>query len=430
MTDQVNIRALAMELLLEITSGKEYSHIALRSVLDKYAYLEKQKRAFLTRLVEGTLENLIYLDYVINRFSKVPVKKMKPVIRTILRMGTYELLFLDSVPESATCNEAVKLAEKKGFRNLKGFVNGVLRNISRNKEEISCPDLTVRYSIPQWMYAQWEKDYGTEQAKEILSSFEGKSPLTVRVNRVAVSPEEMEQIWTQEGISFRKHEKYAYAYELKDVEQLQALPSFQKGYFYVQDLSSMSVAEALDLQEGMEVLDVCAAPGGKSLHVAEILQNTGHVTARDLTDYKVALIEENIEKSGLKNVEAQVFDAKELDEASKEKFDVVLADLPCSGLGIIGRKKEIRYRMDESQEQELAALQREILSVVKQYVKKDGVLLYSTCTMDKMENEENVTWFLQENKDFTLQEMQQIFPVKNVQDGFFYAKLCRNGKEA
>ena len=336
-------RELILGILLEVTRDGEYSHIALRNVLNKYQYLDKKERAFITRVTEGTLEHMIEIDYIINQFSKVKVNKMKPVIRCIMRSAVYQLKYMDSVPDSAVCNEAVKLAMKKGFHTLKGFVNGVLRNIARNLENITYPDktdyvnyLSIRYSMPTWILGQWLADYEKETVETMLEDFLKEKPTTIRCNLSQCTKEELTTSLEKEGVHVENHPYLPYALWITSYDYLADLESFEKGMFYVQDISSMLVAHIANPKEGDYIIDVCAAPGGKSLHMAELLHGTGHVEARDLTDYKVNLIQENIFRSGTVNMEAVRQDATVLDEASVEKADIVVADLPCSGLMEVG----------------------------------------------------------------------------------------------
>lgn len=438
MTDGINIRELVLEILLAVTKEEEYSHIALSSVLEKHQYLTKQERSFITRVSEGTLENMIELDYIIDQFSNTKVKKMKPVIRCILRMGVYQLKYMDSVPASAACNEAVKLAERKGFRNLKGFVNGVLRNISRNLEKIEYPDekkypyeaISVRTSVPVWMLKQWSKDYGLNKAKTIAESFQTKKGTAIRINLTKTTKEALMESLSKQGIQaepvvLKEYPDFDYAMYLTGYDYLAGIPEFVQGDFAVQDVSSMLVTHVAAPKAGDYVIDVCSAPGGKSLHAAELMQGEGMVEARDLTGYKVDLIKENISRCGMKNICAKQMDACIPDEASIKKADLVIADLPCSGLGVLRKKPDIRYRMTEEKEKSLAALQRQILSVVCEYVKDGGTLLYSTCTIDRMENEENTAWFLENHPEFTLLLERQIFPDAGEGDGFYMAKFIR-----
>ncbi len=436
-------RELVLGILMEVTRDGEYSHIALRNVLNKYQYLDKKERSFITRVTEGTLERMIELDYIINQFSKVKVNKMKPVIRNILRMSVYQLKYMDSIPNSAVCNEAVKLATKKGFSSLKGFVNGVLRNIERNLDAITYPDdLSIKYSMPEWILNQWKEVYDDKTIETMLQAFLEDKPTTIRCNTNQVTVDELVEKLKAEGVTVEKHPYLPYALWISSYNYLAELQSFQEGDFYVQDISSMLVSHIAQPKEGDNVIDVCAAPGGKSLHIAEMLKGTGHVEARDLTDYKVNLIWENIERSRMQNIEAVRFDATVLDETSVEKADIVVADLPCSGLGILGKKTDLKYKMTEKTQEDLVVLQRDILSKVKNYVKPGGNLVYSTCTIHKKENMDNVHWFLENNPDFALDSIEdflneelkrdvlekgcfQFLPGVHKSDGFFIAKFKR-----
>ncbi len=439
-TDGVNLRELSFDVLLAVTKGEAYSHTALAAVLDKYQYLTKQERSFITRLTEGTLERRIELDYIIGRFSNVAVSKMKPPVRCILRMGVYQLYYMDTVPDSAACNEAVKLAVKKGFRGLKGFINGVLRNIARNRDGICYPDertdpiraLSVRYSMPEWILEQWSRDYGQQKAASVAASFLRESRTAIRINPMKCTREQLIGALFRRGIAaepvhLEEYPEFDCGMYLSGYDYLASVPEFTAGWFTVQDVSSMLAAYIAAPKPGDYVIDVCAAPGAKSLHAAELMDGRGIVEARDLTDYKVNLIEKNIARCGFGNIRAVRQDARVPDGASVRLADVVLADLPCSGLGVLRKKPEIRYRMTEESEQELAVLQREILNVCCRYVKPGGVLLYSTCTINRLENEENTGWFLKEHKEFSLAVQRQFFPDEGEWDGFYFAKLVRKG---
>lgn len=427
----VNTRELVLDVLLAVTRDGEYSHIVLSDTLEKYQYLEKQERAFITKVTEGTLERMIQIDYIINSFSNTKVNKMKPVIRCILRSAVYQICFLDGVPDSAACNEAVNLAGKRGFRNLKGFVNGVLRNIARNKENIAYPDekkqpneaISVRYSIPLWLVEQWETEYGEEKTKQMAESLLKERPLSVRVNLNRTTKQELSEKLKAEGVEVTESRELPYALYLSDYDYLNRLQSFRDGDFYVQNISSMMVADTAQPKKGDVVLDVCAAPGGKSIHIAQLLEGTGEVIARDLTPYKVQKINENIGRCRVTNMRAECADARVFDERLKNRADIVIADLPCSGLGVIGRKKDIKYKMTPEKEKDLVKLQREILAVVPKYLKSGGTLIYSTCTVHREENEENVKWLLEQKPDLRLETMEQIFPDESGRDGFFIARL-------
>lgn len=447
MTIESDVRGTALEILLEIIQENEYSHIAIRNALNKMQYLPKQDRAFINRLVEGTLEYMIRIDYVLDQYSSVKVKKMKPVIRNILRCGVYQILFMDSVPDSAACNEAVKLAQKKGFYSLKGFVNGVLRTVAREKDHIVYPVreknlseyLSVWYSMPLWLVERWLGEYGPEITETMLKEFLADRPTTIRCQLYRMDPELTVSSLIKQGAKVEKAPYLPYARYLSDYSHLAGLKSFVMGRFVVQDISSMLVTEAAAPKKGDYVIDLCAAPGGKSLHVADKMEGYGHVDARDLTDYKVELIQENIKRTGAINIAASKKDATVRDKESLEKADIVLADVPCSGLGVIGKKTDIKYRVDQDKIQELVVLQRQILHNAASYVKPGGTLIYSTCTITREENIENVEWFL-ENYPYRLESLDpylceelhsettekgylQLLPGVHKTDGFFLARF-------
>lgn len=415
-------------MLLAIDRDGRYSHLVLRDVLDKYQYLSKQERAFLTRLTEGTVERMLTLDYVIDQFSKTKVKKMKPLIRELMRLSVYQIMYMDGVPDAAVCNEAVKLARKRGFSGLSGFVNGVLRSVARGWKDVTFQNESVRYSVPEWIIDGWNADYGRDVTEKMLEAFMQPAKITVRTNTQKCTPQELKDRLSQEGVTVEAIEGISYAFALSGFDYLAGLGSFQDGWFYVQDISSMTVAHAADPKKGDYIIDVCAAPGGKSSHLAELLDGSGMVEARDLTEYKVGLIEENILRHDLHNMKAVQQDATLFDETSVEKADILICDLPCSGLGVIGRKSDIRYKMTAEKAHDLAVLQQEMLDTVWKYVKRGGKLIYSTCTIHKEENEDNVAAFLQKHPQFTLVEQRQIFPMEG-SDGFFVAKMIRSTDE-
>lgn len=445
-----NTRELAVTMLLEIAEQNKYSHLVIRNVLDKYDYMDGRDKAFLKRITEGTLERKIQIDYVLDRFSGVPVSRMRPFIRNLLRVSVYQMLFMDNVPERAVCNEAVKLAGKRGFGNLRGFVNGVLRNIARGKDKIRWPDeeentaacFSVRYSMPEWLVEKFLSERGASQTKKILESFLAVSPVTVRTKE-SLREEEREALLNEmkkSGVRAIEHPYLPYAYRIWESEGVRALPGYEEGLFMVQDVSGMLVCEAAGIKEGDRVIDVCASPGGKALHAAEKLRGTGFVSARDLTEYKAEAIRDNIRRMHAQNVETLVFDARQLRREDVETADVLLCDLPCSGLGIIGKKADIKYHASEEEFRQLKELQREILGVVWQYVKRGGVLIYSTCTINPDENEENVKWFTahfpfhtealspflpERLKEEGTTGMLQLLPGIHETDGFFLARLRR-----
>ncbi len=475
MTKGVNVRSVIVEALQEILENGQMCHQVLSGVLDKYQYLEKQERAFLSRSVEGVMEYLLTLDYILDGFSKTPVKKMKPFIRNLLRMSLYHLFYMDSVPERAVVSEAVKLAEKKGFYGLKGFVNGLLRNIIRNKEAIAWPEnerkrMEIQYSVPGWILDEWFCTYEKEEVEELLRGLHRERPLQVCVNVARVTPEECKERLKVEGAAVKSNPYLPECLEISGYDYLGRLASFREGLFQVQDVSSMLAGQAavsyLNAKEKKDgekpsasegrlvgekasgegfrslVLDMCGAPGGKTLYVAEHCPET-LVLSRDISGYKLSLIEENVKKSGVNNVKTEIFDALQPDERRRETADVVLADLPCSGLGILGKKRDIAYKTTAEDVKSLAKLQREMLSKAAEYVKPGGLLLYSTCTITRAENTENRAWFLhkfpfkEENicsylpealREKTLEKgYLQLLPGRHASDGFFICAMKKNG---
>ena len=469
MTKSVNEREIVLAVLLEITENGQFSHIILRDVLTKYQYLEKRERAFITRVTEGTLEHMIEIDYILDQFSKTKVKKMKPVIRAILRSAVYQLKYMDSVPDRAVCNEAVKLAVRKGFSGLKGYVNGVLRSVARGLDSVEYPkekmeELSVRYSCPKWILDLWGGTYDTEVIEKMLNDFQKEKPVTIRCCLNRGTPEELKERLEAEGVTVAPHPYLPYAFQISGYDHLSELAAFQEGLFTVQDISSMLVAEIASPKAGAQVIDVCAAPGGKALHVAEKLlladkkrlhedmdgnadgnaggRADGHVEARDLTEAKVELIRENIERTGLTNISAVCRDASVPDPESAGSADLVIADLPCSGLGVIGKKPDLKYKASPDGTDSLVGLQRKILACAQAYVKPGGILVYSTCTVNPAENMDNVHWFLEQYPEFSLDDIHerlcpelrdsviengciQLLPGVHKSDGFFIARLAR-----
>lgn len=433
----MNSREIILDILLEISGQNEYSNILITAVLNKYDYLEPREKAFIKHVAEGTLERRIQIDYVLDRYSKVPVRKMKPLIRELLRMSVYQILFMENVPDAAVCNEAVKLAKKRRFQTLQGYVNGVLRTIVREKDKIPYPErdkdivryFSICYSMPEWLVRHFQKAYGDEKTEKILQGFLERQPVCVRIdeNLEEETKKEILDAWKRDGVKVKSHPALSYAFLLEGTEGISRLYGYQEGFFTVQDVSSMMVVEKAGIQTGNVVLDVCAAPGGKTMHAACKLHGSGRVIACDVTEYKTQKIEENCERLGYENVTVRVQDARVFDETLEEKADIVIADVPCSGLGVIGKKQDIKYRVTEESLQQITELQREIIRNVVRYVKPGGTLMYSTCTINSGENEEMVEWIC-EQFAFEKNRMVQLLPGIDETDGFFYARLRRNSE--
>ena len=439
----MNVREIVLDMLMELSKENTYCHLLIRDVLQKYNYLEQRDKAFIKKIVEGTVERRLELDYVINFFSSTKVSKMKPLIREVLRMSVYQILYMEQVPDSAVCNEAVKLVQKRKFTNLKGFVNGVLRNIARNKEKMVYDDISIKYSMPMWLVERLTSAYGKDVAEKIMASFLEEKPVTIR-RKESLSEKEWEIITKEmekSGVQVSKHPYLSYAYEIKKAEGLFSIEAFKKGCFTVQDVSSMLVAECADVKEAMTIFDVCAAPGGKSMHCAEKLNGTGRVYSFDVSENKTDYIQENIDRLGYTNIETKVKDATVFDASMIEGADIVLADVPCSGIGVIGKKCDIKYRINEDEIKNITELQKKIIDNAWQYVKKGGILIYSTCTISREENEEMVK-YLTANAPLKLESLNaylpkelwsettekgylQLLPGVHKCDGFFIARLKR-----
>lgn len=446
MAEKFNMREAALDTLVDMERNHKLSHIAIGESLMRYQFAPKKDRAFYTHLCEGVMERRIYLDYILDAYSKVKMKKCKPLIRNLLRMSAYQILFMN-VRDAAACNEAVILARKKGFKNLSGFVNGVLRTVVRSKEALPLPDrnqnlmayYSVRYSMPLWLVEVLNEQYGESLLEKMLSAFLEVRPTTIRTNLSRITPGELEALLREEKVTVHPGNYFEYAFQIADYNYLGKLAAFRKGFFFVQDESSMLPVAVADCLPGYKVLDVCAAPGGKTFHAADRVGAEGKVIARDLTEFKTELIEENNDRIKYSQVEIQQWDARVPDESLFGAMDVVLADLPCSGLGIMGRKNDIKYHISGEQMEELVLLQRDILSVVWKYVKPGGQLIFSTCTLNQAENEENVRWIeahtplravsiedkLPENLRGRTGEKGylQLVPGKDDCDGFFVSKF-------
>lgn len=362
--------------------------------------MDARDRALFVKLVHGTLEYQIQIDHIIDSFSRTPVKKMKPLVRNILRMSAYQILHLDRIPDSAACNEGVKLINKTALRNLSGFVNGVLRSISRNKESIDLETPADKYSVQPWIIELLNESIGEANAKRFLEYSLEEHGVTLR----RVGSDEM--ILLENAIGLTES------------------PEWKEGRIIVQDRSSSMPVVMAEIGSDDLVIDVCAAPGGKSLQAAE---HAREVISCDLTEKKVSKINENIERLRVKNIRTVVQDASVRREDFVSLADVVLADLPCSGLGTISKKPEIKNRLSIDDCKALADIQKKILNNVCDYVKPGGKLVFSTCTLDHYENEDNTRMFLDSHKEFELTEEKTLLPGEFPQDGFYIAVMKKNG---
>lgn len=430
-----NTREIVLEGLLTVEKELSFSNKLVSDILDKYDYLDSRDKAFIKRVFEGTIERKIELDYHINNLASVPVRKMKPMIRCIVRMAAYQILYMDNVPDSAAINEAVKLAKKRKFANLSGFVNGILRNLSRQKDELKWPDknkkpieyLSVRYSVPEWIAEKWVGIYGLDETESLLASLLEIHPVSIRF-RSNMSDSERDGLVEEIralGVELEQNSKLKYVYRASHLENIRELPGFDDGAFVVQDVSSCLAVEAADIMEGAFVVDACASPGGKSLLAAEHAGKNGKVISRDISEAKLVRIDENAERMQAETIVSQVWDASVFDPELEEKADVLILDVPCSGLGILGKKRDIKYNATPEGLAELSTIQKSIVNASWKYVKKGGTLLYSTCTINPDENEKMVDWICAELPFTVKKGPVQLLPHKDDCDGFFYTVLIR-----
>jgi 16S rRNA (cytosine967-C5)-methyltransferase len=418
----MNERLCAYNVLLKIEKDSSYSNIALDKALQS---VEKKNRPLVSSLVYGTLERQITLDYVLSQYLKKPLKKTKPEVLTALRLGAYQILFSDKIPPFAAVNESVNIIKGSAFSFATGLVNSVLRKIAENgfsypETDDELFDMSVRYSCPKELCRHFTVNYGREQADSILSSSIGPAPVFLRVNSLKTNADELMSVLSEEGITAEKLSDTALKVKGGSFEEL---PSFEKGFFHVQDYSSQLCCEELGAIENETVIDVCAAPGGKSFTVAEMMNNKGRVYSLDLYSQRARLIEEGAERLSLSIINTAVNDAS-VYNSSLPPADRVLCDVPCSGLGVIRRKKEIRFKPLDSFDN-LCQMQYNILTVSARYVRSGGTLVYSTCTLNPDENERNCERFIKENGGFRLETVKNIFPYMYGSDGFFIARFVR-----
>lgn len=439
-----NPRRTACNVLIRVENEGGYSNISLNSALSG-ANLEPRDKAFVTKIVYGVLENSSYLDHIIDRLSKVRSSKLEPEVRCILRMGLYQLTFLDT-PDSAAVNESVNLAKKLKLFRATGFINGLLRSYIRSGKSVDLPDrakepalyLCVKYSCPKWLVELWQDAYGGEVCERILQSLSERPPIYARVNTAKVSPEALAASFEECGVSAEKSALLPDCLTLKNTGSVRELPQYERGEFHVQDGSSQMCCMIAAPKSGSKVYDVCAAPGGKTFTLAELMGDCGEVVSCDIHPHRVELIAEGAKRLGLSCVNPSVRDA--LAEVTAQDGDLVLCDVPCSGLGIIRRKPEIKQKSPQ-EVGELPDLQYRILENSAKLVKDGGRLVYSTCTLNPKENSEVVHRFLLEHPEFKLcpitlpdgveraiDELDgtvTIFPFMADTDGFFISTMTK-----
>ncbi len=423
-----NPREAALLALYEIEYGGAYSNMVVKDVLPKLE--DSRDKGLVTQLVYGVVRRKLTLDYIISRYSKVKIKKLSKYVLLILRMGVYQLYFTDKIPESAAVNESVKLAKKYCGKSA-GFVNGILHSVIRGKDTLEYPkdkieNLSIKYSFPEEMV---ELFWDTGFCEELLEALNGEPETTIRVNTL-----KKEELETECEVS----PLYSSARILKGTD-IANNPDYLKGRIIPQDIGAMMAGLALSPKPGEVCIDMCAAPGGKTTHLGELMENNGKIYAFDIHPHKIAIINKNAERMGISIIDAKVGDASKLNTELVSKADKVLADVPCSGLGIIRRKPDIKWNKDDIEA--LPEIQYKILENASKYLKPGGELVYSTCTILKRENEDVVMRFLEENQEFELIKMElpeklarenkgyiTLYPNIDGTDGFFICKMKRKCK--
>ncbi|WP_238882543.1 16S rRNA (cytosine(967)-C(5))-methyltransferase RsmB [Clostridium sp. YIM B02551] len=435
----MNSRKLATKVLDSVLNGGAYSNIALNNAF-KTADLDVKDKGLVTEIVYGTIKYKQSIDDIIALYVK-DINKIDKEIINVLRSAIYQIKYLDKIPPYAAVNEAVNIAKKHSMGSSK-FVNGVLRNFLRNKEKEprfkdNKSKIAFEYSFPKWLVEFFTKQYGEDKALDILKGLNMTPKLTVRVNSLKSSYEELLEELETEGYDVSEGFASPDAIVINRGSSIEGNKAFRDGKIFVQDESAMLVSSLLELEENMKVADLCSAPGGKSTHMAELMNNKGEVYSFDIHSNKLSLIEDNAKRLGIEIIKTEKQDATEYNSSLENAFDRVLLDVPCSGLGIIRKKPEIKWQKDLKSLKEIQSIQKKILDNAWKYLKPGGVMVYSTCTLNKEENEENVRYLLNNNEDCQIEKIYigtlpnfiynvdgtlTILP-NEYMDGFFIGKL-------
>ncbi len=445
-------RDLALMVLKEVDEEGAYSNIALNHVLEAYRP-GKLDRSFATELVYGTLRSLNTIDWILGHFIKQTLEKQTAWVRNILRLGAYQIINMDRVPDSAAVNEAANQARRYSHAGAVKFVNGVLRNVIRGYRNIEYPSLesnpvghiSLRYSHPAWLVKRWIKEFGPEETIALCLANNSPAPNTVRTNTLKITREQLADRLTSEGVTSRLTSFAPEGLYIEGFVSLHRFGPFEEGLFQVQDESSMLVGHAVSPRPSSIVLDAASAPGGKATHMAQLMGDSGTVIAADVHPHKIKLIEDNCRRLGIDSVQAILADARDFPGEMSARADYVLVDAPCSGLGVLRRRPDSRWRKNLKQTPEILELQRKILQSAAKCLKSGGVLVYSTCTLAGEENREQVETFIKNNPEFVADDLRpflsktldientmkdgylQMLPHKHGTDGFFIARMIKKG---
>lgn len=389
-------RQTAFEILNKIQRDNSYSNLALDHALDK-ADTDNKDKKFVSALVYGVTERRITLDYNLSLYLSQPIKKLKPEVLTALRLGAYQILFMDKIPVSAAVNESVKLAKKNGAAFASGLVNAVLRKIISNGLKTD-GSMSVNYSAPEWLCDMWCRSYGRENAEKLLKASFGAVDTVLRVNTEKIDADNLINLLAEEGFDCEIGGNVENSAVVKSGGAVHKTEAYKNGLFHVQDAASQLCCKALGVQENETVIDICAAPGGKSFTLAENMKNTGRIISCDIYEHRLKLISDGAERLGLTNIETVRNDGNVFNP-DFPLADKILCDVPCSGLGVIRKKPEIRFKKSEEVDK-LQDLQYSIMCISSRYLKIGGVMVYSTCSLNPNENEKIVEKFLTEHDNF------------------------------
>lgn len=442
-------REVALDTIWQVHESESYANLLLPKVLGGSG-LSKKDKAFATELVYGTLRMQGTLDWILSQCSTRDLSKISPRALDILRLGCYQLFFLTKVPARAACYESVELAKKFFHSGIASFVNGVLRATVRKKDKLPWPRyeddpidfIALKFSHPMWLVKMWVENLGIEETRKLCEADNRRPRISVRANTLKISRDELYKSLRDTGINVEKSEITQEGLLLQETGELGSLEQFKKGLFIVQDESSMVVSQVVAPKEGETILDVCAAPGGKATHMGQIMQNNGRIIAVDIHENRLNLIEHNAKRLGVSIIETLLGDATKLDALIKEPVDAILVDAPCSGLGVLAKRPDARWRKSPDQIEELAILQSRLLNSAAPLVKKGGALVYLVCTITHQEGIEVVEGFLRSHPEFVLDDAVkylpkalqseepykwvQLLPHKHGTDGLFIARMIRS----
>ena len=417
------------EKALQIINDVLYKGTFLEESLEilKNSKIDERDYAFIKEITTGVIRNKTYLDYVIKENSRVKFNRIHKLILSILEMAVYQMYFLDKVPDYSIVDESVNLAKIYGNKGSISFTNGILRSISKKdkvqvKIKDSIDNLSTFYSHPRFYTEYFYTNYGEDFTKKLLKANNEKAPFTIRVNSLKTNKEDLVNKLSELGYRVLET-SFENALNIENPNGIIDTDLFKEGYFYVQDLGSILVSSFLNPRKDSKVLDLCAAPGGKTTHLSAIMENTGEIVACDKSKGKVKIIKENAKRLGCKNISPIINDARVLNEEFIEDFDYVLVDAPCSGIGLYRKKTDIKWNKNIEDIKELSKIQLEILENAKEYLKINGFLLYSTCSLSKLENEDVIQNFINKNKNFKIiklrdKEILKLFPSVDGSDGF------------